>query len=176
MAERKSYMPDATFESTINTIKQKPNSLPEAEYNGTIPTASGVGVFMAKWVWNHIWKPVHDTFAEGRLQGKKQKATEEFYNYTPDAHKAAYDRYKKQQGITDKAESETGVKPLKSKIEDDTTKIYNQLTSPEGYISDVGRRVGDLIYDPARNPDSRFGSSGWRKDAWSKFRENLNTA
>lgn len=147
----------------------------------------GLGYAIGKYIYGNIIKPFAQNIIDSSLKERKLAAVEEFYNYTDEAQQGAFDRYQaknRKEGDKNIVRGDNGAPVLEYKYSNAIVKpkkdpvelIYNGLTSPVGRNSDIERRIGDLVYDPKRNDEKRFGSSLWRKDAWTQYKINLNDA
>lgn len=178
--EQKDYMPDSVFESIINKTSE-PN---KESYRSYLKQwgdffAENNSVFKAgRSVYNwftDLFGGIVDAISIPKQQEEKRNAFEEFNEYTPKAQKDAFKRYAEKQGISDKDIAD-GKKVIKPAGFSEKEEIYNKLTSPEAKLAHLYDEVSKMIYDPKRNPDSRFGSKGYWKDASTQFLINMNEA
>lgn len=178
LSERKDYMPDAVFENIIN--KQT-----EPDFKPVHKTPSDLAYYMhgqrvdnpiGAWIYNTIADLTYNNYKAAKQKEERQETNREFYNYTSDAQKAAFERYKQRHGITDKDVQQNGRKVINKQNISDADLVYNYLTSPEGIASNIQDRIQQIQFDPKRNPEYRFGSPGYFKDATIQYAINLNEA
>ena len=178
--EKKNYMPDSVFESIINKTSE-PNKESYRSYlqqwgdffseNSEIFKA---GRFIYNWVTN-LFGGIIDAISIPKQQEEKREAFKEFHKYTPEAQKEAFNRYAERHGVTEKDIAD-GKKVIDSKQFSEKEEIFNKLTSPEAKLTNQYDEISEMIYDPRRNPESRFGSGGYWKDASTQFLINMNEA